>query len=80
MIRDTVGKIAMLSSTKKHQIDKKVLRQDHNFSTILNYANKKIREFCMNMVNTEYISTEDMIDRLQQLKGKTKFKFYKKYK
>ena len=31
----------------------------------------------MNMVNTTYISTEDIIDKLQQLKGKTKSKFYK---
>ena len=31
----------------------------------------------MNMVNTNYNSTEDMIDKLQSLKGKTKFKFYK---
>ena len=31
----------------------------------------------MNMVNTNYSSTEDMIDKLQQLKGKTKLKFYK---
>ena len=31
----------------------------------------------MNMVNTNYISTEDMINKLQQLKGKTNFKFYK---
>ena len=31
----------------------------------------------MNMVNTTYISTEDMINKLQQLKGKTKLKFYK---
>ena len=31
----------------------------------------------MNMINTEYNTTEDMIDKLQQLKGKTKLKFYK---
>ena len=31
----------------------------------------------MNMVNTTYNSTEDMIDKLQSLKGKTKLKFYK---
>ena len=31
----------------------------------------------MNMVNTKYNSTEDMINKLQQLKGKTKLKFYK---
>ena len=34
----------------------------------------------MNMVNTTYSSTDDMIDKIQKLKGKTKLKFYKKYK
>ena len=29
------------------------------------------------MVNTDYNSTEDMINKLQNLKGKTKLKFYK---
>ena len=62
---------------QKHQIDKKVLRQSHDFSTRLNYANKKIREIWMNMVNTTYNSTEDMINKLQSLKGKIKLKFYK---
>ena len=62
---------------QKHQIDKKVLRQDHDFSTRLNYANKKIREIYINMVNTTYNSTEDMINKLHSLKGKTKLKFYK---
>ena len=56
----------------KHQIDKKVRRQDHDFSSRLNYANKKIREIFINMVNTKYNSTEDMINKLQSLKGKTK--------
>ena len=31
----------------------------------------------MNMVNTTYNSTQDMIDKLQQLKCKTKLKYYK---
>ena len=31
----------------------------------------------MNMVNTTYNTTEDMIKKLQELKGKTKLKFYK---
>ena len=31
----------------------------------------------MNMVNTTYNSTEDMINKLQKLKGKTKLKFYR---
>ena len=34
----------------------------------------------MNLVNTTYNSTEDMIDKIQQLKGKTKLKFYKNFK
>ena len=29
------------------------------------------------MVNTNYNSTEDMINKLQELKGKTKLKIYK---
>ena len=62
---------------QKHEIDKKVRRQDHDFSTRLNYANKKIREIYINMVNTTYNTTEDMITKLQELKGKTKLKFYK---
>ena len=62
---------------QKHQINKKVLRQDRDFSSRLNYANIKIREIWMNMISTTYNITEDMIDKLQQLKGKTKLKFYK---
>ena len=62
---------------QKHQIDKKVLRQDRDFSARLNYANKKIGEIWMKMVNTTYNSTEDVINKLQQLRGKTKLKFYK---
>ena len=62
---------------QKHQINKQVHRQDHDFSTRLNYANTKIREIYINMVNTTYNSSEDMINKLQSLKGKTKLKFYK---
>ena len=36
---------------QKHQIDKKVLRQSHDFSSRLYYGNKKIREIYINMVN-----------------------------
>ena len=61
---------------QKHKIDKKVQRQDKYFSTRLPYANKHIREIWMNMVNTTYNSTEDMINKLQELKGKTKIRFY----
>ena len=62
---------------QEYQIDKKVLRQEIDFSTGLNYANKKIREIWMNMVNNTYNSTEDMINKFQPLWGKTKLKFYK---
>ena len=62
---------------QKHQIDKKIRRQDHDFSTRLNYANKKIREIYINMVNTNYNSTEEMINKLQELKRRIKLKFYK---
>ena len=66
-----------IMNKQKHQIDKNVLRQDRDFSTRLNYANNKIREIYINMVNTTYNSSEDMINKLQELKGKTKLKFYK---
>ena len=62
---------------QKHHIDKKFLRKDRDFSTRLNQANKKYREIWMNIVNTKYNTSEDLIDKLQQLKGKTKLKFYK---
>ena len=64
-------------NNKKHQIDKKLLRQDRDFSTRLNYASKTIREFWTKMVNTKFNSTEDMIKKLQELKRKTKLKFHK---
>ena len=37
----------------------------------------KIREIWMKMVKTTYNSTEHTINKLQELKGKTKLKFYK---
>ena len=36
-----------------------------------------MREIWKNLVNTTYKSTEDMINILEELKGKTKLKFYK---
>ena len=62
---------------QRHQIDKKVLRQERDFSTRLNYAIKKIRDIWMNMVFTNYNSTEDLINKLQQLKGETTLKIHK---
>ena len=61
---------------QKQQVDKKVLRQNQYLSTRLPYANKKIREMHYSMVNTTYNSSEDMISKLQLLKGRTKLKFY----
>ena len=58
-------------------MDKKLLRQGRDFSTRLNYANTKIIEIDINMVNTTYNTTEDMINKLQGLKGRTNLKFYK---
>ena len=48
---------------QKHQIDKKLRRQDQYFSTRLSYAKKKIREFWKNMINTIYNSTEDIFKK-----------------
>ena len=49
---------------QKHQIDKNVLRQSRDFSNRLNYANKKIREIYINVVNTNSNTTEDVIGKL----------------
>ena len=63
---------------QKHQIDKKVRRQDHKFSSPLTFAYEKIGEIWMKMINTTYNTTEDMSNKLKSLKRKTKLKFYKK--
>ena len=63
-------------SKQEHQIDRKLRRQGHYFPTRLPYANKMVRESWVNMLNTTYNSTEDMIKKLQGLKGKTKLKFF----
>ena len=70
-------KCEYMFNRQRHQIDKNLLRQDHDFSTRLNYANQKLGKIWINLVNTTYISTEGMIDKIKQLKGKTKLKFYK---
>ena len=56
---------------------KKILEQGRNLSTRLIYANGKIKEIWMSMVNNKYTWTEDMINKLQSLKGKTKLQFHK---
>ena len=78
MIKVTIVEPANIIITNRNiRLIKKVLRQDHYFSTRLPYADKRIREIWMNMVNTRYNTTEDMIDILQQLEGRTKLQFYK---
>ena len=57
-----MSKLWKICQKKKYQIDTKFRGQDHYFSIILNYANKKIREIYYYMVNTTYSSTEDLIN------------------
>ena len=79
MITVTVAEIVnILSINKNVRLIKKVLRQDPYFSTRLQHAEKKIREIKYSMANTTYNSSEDMINKLQILKGEIKLKFYKK--
>ena len=63
---------------QKHPIDKKYLDKIIIFFTRLNYVNEKIREIWMSMVNNNYNSIKDMINKVQELKRKTNFKNYKK--
>ena len=56
--------------SKNIKLIKKFVDKIVFFSSRFPYANKEIRESWMNMVNATYNSTEDMIDKLQCLKGK----------
>ena len=62
---------------QKYQVDKKILGQDHNFSTKLPYAKEKIWEIYYSMANSSTKWTDDMIDKLQNVKRKTKLKYHK---
>ena len=76
MIKVTVVENVIIILTKENiRLTKKLRRQDPYFSTRLAYAKK--REIWMNMINTTYNTTEDMINNLQSIKGKTKLNFYK---
>ena len=66
----------IIVNNQKHQFDKKVFRQNHYFSSTLPYANQKMREIFYSTVHTTFNSSEDMINILQRLKGKTKLMFY----
>ena len=77
MIEVTIVEFSNILSTNKNiRLIKKVLRQYRDFSTRLPYANENIGESWMNMVITLYNSTENVINKLQSLKSKTKLKFY----
>ena len=63
-----------IKSKQKHQINKKILRQDQDFSSRLNYAKSKIGEIYISIAN---FSEDDNIENLQFIKGRIKLKFYK---
>ena len=68
----------IMNKTKK-EMGKKVFRQSKNFSTRLPYGEKKLKEIYDNMSQTKYKSYQEMIDKLQLLKGKTKLKYRQNY-
>ena len=57
---------------QKHQINKNIHRQDHDFSNGLIYAKNKIREIYISIAN---FSEDDVIENLQLIKGRIKLKF-----
>ena len=57
-----------------HQIDEKIRRQDHDFSNRLYYAKTKIRDIYISIANSP---EDNVIDKLQLIKGRSKLKFYK---
>ena len=59
----------ILLTNQSIKLIKKVRRQEHDFSTRLPYANKMIREIYISMAKTN--TTEDIIYKLQTLRGKT---------
>ena len=59
---------------QKHQINKNIHRQDHDFSNRSIYAKNKIREIYISIAN---FSEDDIIENLQLIKGRIKLKFYK---
>ena len=75
LIRDVL--VQFVNIKQKHLRDKKVLRQDRYFSTRLLYINKKNYNF-FDWVITKYDTTEDMNNKKQEIKCKTKLKLYQK--
>ena len=64
-----IAECEFTSNKQKHQIDKNFLRQDHHFSTRLPFVNNIIREIYYPMAKSTYNSSEDMINKLQKIKG-----------
>ena len=77
MIKVTIVETANVLLTNKNIELIKLLGQDRDYSTRLSYAIKKIREVWMIIVNTAYNTTEDMNNKVNELKGKAKLNFYK---
>ena len=57
---------------QKHQIDKKVLGRDENFSTRLLHANIMIKEIFDSLVNIKFNTKKIGLLLFQNLKGETK--------
>ena len=74
LIKNFCQNCDLIIKKRKHQIDRKVLRQDRYFPTRLNFAIEKIRELFYSNANGKNETTRDMIVNLQRLKGKTKLK------
>ena len=55
-------------SNSKHQVDKKVLRQDKMFSIRLTDANYEIRQIYFSMANIRFRTTKVLISGLQSFK------------
>ena len=58
---------------------KSILRQNKSFSTRLPFAKEKIRELKFSMVNKKPKTVEEMLNKSQNLKGKTKIKFHQDF-
>ena len=57
---------------QKHQIDKEVIRRDIKLSTRFYFANKKISEINFSMIKIKFKTTEEIVEKLQSFKSKTK--------
>ena len=66
----------IFNSKRKHQIDEKVQKQDKIFSNRPSYGNKKIREKCFSLMNTNFKTIKDLIKKPQNMKYKTKLKLH----